>query len=120
MGQIRLSGIVTAVSERTKVSGNANSISQTSTMHFRIDGRPVSLNAPMSISDGDRVTAICADKAEPVVIALVNHTTNVVFGPNWKFSLALAVAMIAASLPLMTQSLGWFFLQSTELNPHPL
>ncbi len=110
MGQVKLSGTVSDFRERTEISGTANSVSQTSTMHFRIDGRPVSLQGAMSISNGDRVTAICRDRAEPVVVAILNHTTQVHWGPNWKLGVWLAVAMIAGSLPLMFHAGGWVLL----------
>jgi len=100
MALIKWDGEVSHVRERSRISGNAGDIRQDSSTHFRIAGRPASVDSALEISDGDSVTAICKDKAELKVIAIRNHTTGLTWSPNWKVLMMVGAVVMAVSVAL--------------------
>lgn len=100
MGLVKLNGEVTHCRERSVLSGQAGDIKQDSSTHFRIAGRPASIDSTLNISDGDMVTVIGKDKAELKVIAIHNHTTGVTSMPNWKGQMTLGMVVLAISIAL--------------------
>lgn len=80
------------------------------TVRFRIDNRPVTTAISVNVMEGDMVTVVADDGTEPIVFALRNESTKVVYQPDEPKPARIPFVMIFSGVLLLAFLVGFLLL----------
>src|SRR5262245_55212446 len=96
-----------------RFSGTVTAVRNDDSRFFRINNRPVVAYMAMNLAQGDEVTVVAREAAEPIIEALRNESTNVTYAPSESEPHLDKGGIIAGILLIPAVGIGFFILWAT-------